>query len=140
MIQVGVHPATFFLGKTKFSAENNELGIDVRVTVARFNKFKTYTTVSTGLQRILVAREHGDILEVQDQGLKQDFLSKYLANEDVYNLGFGLGLSRLLKNGINIKILELYGRYHYPKKSLHLSSPVSIEIRTGVSYQLYKRK
>ncbi len=132
-------PSNFFLGKTKLSTENNELGIDARVTVARFDKFKAYFILCTGLQRISVIHESGDILEVQDQGLKQDFLSTYLVDEDVYNLGFGLGLSRLLKNGINIKILEVYGRSH-PNKSLHLSSPVSIEIRTGVSYQFYKRK
>ena len=98
-----------------------------------------YLTLSTGLQRISVIQEHGDILEVQDQGLKQDFLRTYLVDEDVHILGFGLGLSRLLNNGINIKILEVSGRTH-PKKSLQLSSPVSIEIRTGVSYQFYKRK
>ena len=132
-------PSNFFLGKTKLSSKNIELGIDVRVTVARFDKFKAYLTLSTGLQRISVIQEYGDILEVQDQGLKQDFLSTHLVDEDVHILGFGLGLSRLLNNGINIKILEVYGRAH-PKKSLQLSSPVSIEIRTGVSYQFYKRK
>lgn len=132
-------PSNLFLGETKLSPKNIELGINIRVTVARFNKFKAYATLSTGLQRILMAREHGDILEVQDQDLKEDFLKTYLVNEDVHTLGFGLGLSRLLKNGININILEVFGRYH-PEKSLLLSFPVSIEIRTGVSYQLYKRK
>lgn len=132
-------PSNFFLGTTKLSTENTELGIDVRVTLARFQKFKAYFTLCTGLQRISVNHEYGDILEVQDQGLKQDFLSTYLVDENVHNLGFGFGLSRLLKNGINIKILEVYGRSH-PNKSLHLSSQVSFEIRTGVSYQFYKRK
>ncbi len=138
--ETGVRDASpLFLGETKLSSKNSEIGIDVRLTVARFNKFKTYAVVNAGLQRINIVEKRTNVLEVQDEALRQDLLKTYLVYENVHKLGFGLGLSRLLNHGINIKIIEVYGRI-LPENKLMLSSPVSMEIRTGVSYQFYKRK
>lgn len=132
-------PSPHFLGRTKLSSKNREVGIDVRVTVARFDKFKTYLVMNAGLQRISATYSRDNKLEVQHPELKQDLLKTYLVDEYLHTIGCGLGLTRLLTNGINIKIIEVYGRNH-PESSLMLSFPVSLEIRTGVSYQFYKRK
>lgn len=131
-------PSNLFLGMSIFASKSSEIGIDVRVTMARFNKFKTYVVVNAGIQRISISNKLNN-LEVQDQGLREDFLKTYLVDENVHLLGVGFGLSRLLNNGINIRIIEVYGR-NLSESKLLLSFPVTFELRTGVSYQFYKRK
>lgn len=132
-------PSPHFLGSTVLDSKNSEIGIDVRVTVARFDKFKTYLVINAGLQRVSVTDSPHNKLEVENPDLRQDLLKVYLVDEYLHTIGFGLGLTRLLTNGINIKIIEVYGRNH-PESSLLLAFPISLEIRTGVSYQFYKRK
>lgn len=132
-------PSPHFLGTTNLSANNREIGIDVRLTVARFNKFKTYLVLNAGFQRISIKESSGNKLEAQHPDLRQNLLKTYLVDEYLHTIGCGLGFSRLLTNGINIKIIEMYGRNH-PESSLMLPFPLSLEIRTGVSYQFYKKK
>ncbi len=131
-------PSPLFLGQTTFSSNSSEIGIDVRVTMARFNKFKAYAIVNMGIQKVSV-KNKSKTLEVQDPGLREDLLETYLVEENIHTIGVGFGFSRLLANGINLKIIEVYGR-NLPENKLLLSFPISFEFRTGVSYQLYMRK
>jgi hypothetical protein len=128
-----------FLGETRLSSKNREIGIEVRATIVRFNKFKSYVMLNAGIQQISVTHHATSILEVQDPGLRNDLLQTYLVDENIHSIGIGLGLSRLLSSGVNIKIVEVYGR-NLPENKLLLAFPISFEIRTGVSYQFYKRK
>lgn len=132
-------PSNFFLGETKLTAKSSEIGIDIRATMARFNKFKTYVILNAGIQRISITKNSIRVLEVQDEDLKNDLLNTYQVYENVHMIGIGVGISRLIAHGINIKILEVYVR-NLSENKLLLSFPVSFEFRTGVSYQFYKRK
>jgi len=52
-----------------------------------------------------------------------------------------MGVSYPLKSGINLKILEIYNRYIINSNvSNFLSQNHSLEIRTGIAYQFYRKK
>lgn len=136
----GVRAASpLFLGVTRLASNVQEFGLQGRLYMIRSNKFKTYFVGGAGVQRIHIRDKTHNTIEAEHPGLKKNLLETYLISEDRITIRYGIGIAYLLANGISIKIFEVYGKNN-TKSSLTVSAATSFEIRTGVSYQFYKRK
>jgi len=59
--------------------------------------------------------------------------------ENQLSAGLGVGLSYAFNNGINLKIIEFYGK-NVLGTVTNLAASNSIEFRIGASYQFLRRK
>ena len=134
-----LRPDTLFLGTTKLKSNFTEMGVHLRINLARLKKLKTYLILSPSMATIQNIDHRDNQLQMENQDLKQDLLNSYLVSETRFLLGIGLGFSYPLGNGFNLKILEIYAK-NVPRSSNILGSMNSLELRSGVSYQFYRRK
>jgi len=128
-----------YSGTTRLASSARELGGCFRINILRFQDFKTYFLGSGGYKRISSIKKNHNVVEAEDPGLQNHLLKTYLKSEDLFTIGYGFGLSCLLKNGVNVKIVEVLGKNN-TGSSLMLSAANSIEIRTGLSYQFYRKQ
>lgn len=132
-------PSDLFLGLTELRSTIRELGAGLRINMVRTDKFRVYSMIQAGVQRIAVRNAQPVSLEVVDEELRKDLLQTYRLKERLFTIGYGFGLSYYIRNGLNLRILEIHGKTH-PHDSDLLSAATSVEIKTGFSYQLYKRR
>lgn len=132
-----------FAGLTDLESKFMAYGFNIRINhLIKSNKYKFYFVLSPGMQHMENHNDGGeDVFEATDPGLIEAISRDFVKKEKVFNLGLGFGVSYPLKSGINIKILELYDRYIPGNNtSSFLSSNHSIEIRTGIAYQFYRKR
>ena len=136
--QTGAH----FAGLTDLEAKYLALGSIIRINhLIRSNKYKYYLIFNPTYQLVEVLLSDADGFETEDTGLKQAIISDFVGKETTFSMAAGIGVSYPLKSGINIKILEIYNRYIFSSTSSHIfSTSHSLELRTGISYQFYRRK
>lgn len=136
----GVRKASdLFLGRTELRSNISELGASVRINMIRIDKFRIYSMIQAGSQRIAVRNVAPVAIEVVDERLRNDLLQTYRVSERLLMISYGLGLSYYMGNGLNLRIIEIHGKTH-PDGADMLSASTGVEIKSGFSYQLYKRK
>ena len=130
---------TLYIGTTDLKSNFTEIGLNLRLNLVRLNKLKTYFILTPGLITINNIEHKQNLIKAEDENLKQELLNRYLISETRFLLGLGLGFSYPLGNGINLKILEIYVK-NAPGNSTIIGSLTSLELKTGISYQFYRRK
>ncbi|MDA0194151.1 MAG: hypothetical protein O2887_10105 [Bacteroidetes bacterium] len=142
--EVGSTPQAdvYFSGLTDVESHYRSYGLDIRLNhLIRSNKYKFYIVISPGLQTIENIVHVDNIIEAQDPGLKEQLTRDFIGKEQRLTIGYGFGISYPLKNGINLKLIEIYDRTAPGGKNTNfLSSVHSMEVRIGASYQFYRRK
>ena len=144
--ELGEGPQTdqaLFAGLTDLESRYMAYGADIRINhLIKSNKYKFYFILSPGLQQMENYNDGGDdVFEAVDPGLEEALSRDFVKKEQVFSLGLGFGVSYPLKSGINLKILELYDRYIPGSNSSNfMSSNHTIEIRTGLAYQFYRKR
>ncbi len=137
----GPQDAELFAGQTDIESHYLSFGVDIRINhLIKSNKYKFYFILSPGYQILENLLKDLDFIET-DPVLKQVLLDDFVRKEKHMNVGIGFGVSYPLKSGINLKILELYDRFTMNVNASNLlSQGHSLEIRTGIAYQFYRRK
>jgi len=134
-----LRPDTLFLGSANLKSNFTEIGVNLRLNLVRLNKLKTYLILTPSLITMNNINHKDNLIKAKDENLKQELLNRYLISETKILLGLGLGFSYPLGNGINLKILEIYAK-NIPGNSTIIGSLTSLELKTGISYQFYRRK
>ena len=137
----GPQTAVIFAGLTDAESHYNSYGINMRVNhLIRSNKYKYYFIINPVYQKVEASFKAEDVFETEVVGLREAISDHYSGIEKHMSVGLGFGVSYPLKSGINIKILEIYDRYTLMvSDSRYLSQAHSLEIRTGISYQFYRK-
>jgi len=131
-----------FAGLTDLESRYMAAGLSIRVNhLIKSNKYKFYFILNPAWQQMKNFVGDVNSFEADNPGLKQALLDDFTGVERSMSLGIGMGVSYPLKSGINLKILEIYNRYIINSNvSNFLSQNHSLEIRTGIAYQFYRKK
>jgi len=134
--------AELFAGATDFDSRYTAYGFDFRINhLIRSNKYKFYFILSPGYQKLNIFLGDDEAFETEDESLKQDLKDTFTGTEKFFVMGYGFGVSYPLRNGINLKLIEIYDRFSPTiSTSDFLSSGHSLELRIGASYQFYRKK
>ena len=134
-----LRPDTLFVGLIEFDSDYIEAGVDLRFNFLRINKLKSYVIFSVGSVTFENIDEADNIIQAENPDLRQDLLKTYIVKENKLTAGLGVGLSYTFNNGINLKIIEFYGKNVFGTVT-NLAASNSIEFRIGASYQFLRRK
>ncbi len=135
-----LRPDTLFSENTAFDSDIHSIGVNMRVNLLRFGKFKCYLNGALSYNLLFAMNDDAAIVQATHPDLRQALIANYVIKENWMNIALGFGLSYALKYGFSLRPLEIYG--NRPLTSVtNLSETMSnLEFRTGISYQFYTRK
>lgn len=129
-----------YTGESRFNSNTKEFGVNAKICLARFGKFKTYALINPGWLSIKVFKnDPSHVVQAEHPGLRQNLFDTYTIHEDLFVIGYCVGISYRLAPGITITILEASGKNNLKDSRLIPSTP-SFDIRSGLAYQFYRRK
>ncbi|MEQ9423004.1 MAG: hypothetical protein RJQ09_01205 [Cyclobacteriaceae bacterium] len=134
--------AVLYAGTIDVESRLSAYGVNIRLNhLIRSNKYKFYFVVSPGMMSISNFVDNQNLFETDDEGLKEVLKNDFIGAHKLFSVGYGFGISFPLKSGLNLKLLEIYDRTTPRGKDSHfLTANHNLEIKTGISYQFYRRK